>query len=374
VKSEESASSLREAPIHVVLLLQDLEFGGTQRYAIQLLRNLDRSCFSPELWMLRGGEDMAPLAEETGVPLRWMSRSRWVGPGALVKLAWSLVHRRPRILYTLTVVPNIWGRLFGAPARVPVIIASWRSLYPKQHERWLWRLCSRVICNAHALKEIMVTRYGVDASRIEVIPNSVDPDHFSGDRTLKASEPTVIYVGRLVKEKDPSTLLEGFKLTSEKIPQARFEIVGNGYLAGEVRQLIGRYALEERVRIIPGRSDIRQDLNRAWVFAMASVREASPNVILEAMAMELPVVASRVGGIPELVEHGTTGLLFEAGDASELAAGLIHLLGDEHLRREMGAKAREKVIAHHTMEKMTRETERVFIEALNEVTAAGGSR
>jgi glycosyltransferase involved in cell wall biosynthesis len=107
---------------------------------------------------------------------------------------------------------------------------------------------------------------------------------------------------------------------------------------------------------------------------MASVREASPNVILEAMAMELPVVASRVGGIPELVEHGTTGLLFEPGDASELAAGLIHLLGDEHLRREMGAKAREKVIAHHTMEKMTRETERVFIEALNEVTAAGGSR
>jgi glycosyltransferase involved in cell wall biosynthesis len=177
-----------------------------------------------------------------------------------------------------------------------------------------------------------------------------------------------------VKEKDPSTLLEGFRLTSEKVPEARFEIVGNGYLAGEVRQLIGRYALEERVRLIPGRSDIRPDLNRAWVFAMASVREASPNVILEAMAMELPVVASRVGGIPELVEHGTTGLLFEAGDASELAAGLIHLLGDEQQRREMGAKAREKVLAHHTMDKMTKETERVFVEALNEVTAAGGIR
>jgi glycosyltransferase involved in cell wall biosynthesis len=220
----------------------------------------------------------------------------------------------------------------------------------------------------------MVARYGVDPSRIEVIPNPVDPDHFSSDRTLKASEPTVIYVGRLVKEKDPSTLLEGFRLTSEKVPEARFEIVGNGYLAGEVRQLIGRYALEERVRLIPGRSDIRPDLNRAWVFAMASVREASPNVILEAMAMELPVVASRVGGIPELVEHGTTGLLFEAGDASELAAGLILLLGDEQQRREMGAKAREKVLAHHTMDKMTKETERVFVEALNEVTAAGGIR
>jgi glycosyltransferase involved in cell wall biosynthesis len=216
----------------------------------------------------------------------------------------------------------------------------------------------------------MVSRCGTDPARIEVIPNSVDPRRFSGDRSLKAPEPTVIYVGRLVKEKDPKTLIEGFRLTSDEIPDARFEILGNGRLEGEVRRLIERCDLGEKVKLIPGRSDIRPDLNRAWVFAIASVREASPNVILEAMAMELPVAASRVGGIPELVDHGKTGLLFEPGDASGLAASLIRLLRDEDLRLEMGVKAREMVLEHHSMEKMTRETERVFIEALNEANAS----
>jgi len=361
-------------PLRIVLLLQDLEFGGTQRYATHLLRHLDRDLFAPELWMLRGGVDMIEQAEATGVPLRWMSRSSWVPPRALANLAWHLAVYRPHLLYTLTVVPNIWGRLFGALSRVPVIVASWRSLFPKQYERLLWRLTSRTICNAHVLKEIMVERHGVDPSRVAVIPNPVDADLFTPDHDKKAAEPTVVSVGRLVREKDPLTLVEGFRLIAARVPGARFDIIGDGHLKGDVTAALRRYALERTVSLLPGRPDIRPDLRRAWVFVLASVREASPNVILEAMSSELPIVASAVGGIPELVRHGENGFLFEPGDAQGLAERLGSLLVDAPLRRRMGENGRSQVLQHHTMDHMVKETERVFLEAAHEAASAGHLR
>ncbi|MEJ2718300.1 MAG: glycosyltransferase family 4 protein [Deltaproteobacteria bacterium] len=362
----EGISGKISPPIRVVLLVQDLEFGGTQRYAVHLLKKLDRRCFSPELWVLRGGMDMVPMARESGAPLVWMSHSSWVTPQALGNLAWKLIKERPHILYTLTVVPNIWGRIMGRMARVPVIVSSWRSLYPKQYESWMWPLSTRIICNAHVLKDVMIRRYGVDPERIAVIHNPVDADFFSPEHGQKAQEPTVLSIGRLVKEKDPRTLLEGFRLTAERMPEARFEIVGDGYLKDEVEALIRAYSLQSRVRLRPGQADIRPDLRRAWVFAMASFREASPNVVLEAMATQLPVVAPRVGGIPELVRDGETGLIFEPGNPEAMADALTRLLQDESLRNSMGSKGRQRVQAGHTMELMIAETQRVFIEAVNE--------
>jgi glycosyltransferase involved in cell wall biosynthesis len=353
-------------PIKLVLLLQDLEFGGTQRYAIHLLRNLNRDLFAPELWMLRGGLDMVPMAEQCGAELLWMSRSSWVPPRALARLAWNLVRRRPQILYTLTVVPNIWGRVFGRMARVPAVVASWRSLYPKQHESLLWPLSTRIICNAEVLKGVMVDRHGVDPQRIAVIPNPVDPEVFSPDHGEKTAEPSVVYVGRLVEEKDPLTLVEGFRLTAERVPQAKFRIVGDGYLEKKVRAAIRRHSPESRIEMVPGQADIRPELRKAWVFVMSSSCEASPNVILEAMASELPVVASRVGGIPELVREGETGLLFEPGNPKALADSLTGLLLDGQQRRLMGMKGRDRVIECHSMRRMIDDTEKVFIEAFNE--------
>lgn len=357
-------SSGFSTPVDLVLLLQDLEFGGTQRYAVHLLKHLDRRLFTPRLWILRGGLDMAQMAEETGVEVLWLSRSSWVGPRSLAHLAWQLIRHRPRILYTLTVVPNIWGRLFGALARVPVILTSWRDLYPKQYESWMWPLSTRIICNAGVLKQILLQRHGVDPQRVVVIPNAVDPDHFTPARDERAKYPTVLYVGRLAPEKGLLILLDGFRQTLERIPDARLVILGNGRLRKKLGTVIRRFSLEDRVRLLPGHPDPRPDMRKAWVLAMASVREAFPNVLLEAMAMEIPVVAPRVGGIPELVQDGETGLTFEPGNPEALAQAMIQLLEDEAQRRLMGQKGRERVLACYRMERMIAETQRALMDAL----------
>lgn len=352
-------------PINLVLLLQDLEFGGTQRYAIHLLKNLDPEKFSVSMWVLRGGKDMAPLVEECGKHVKWLSNSRKVGPVSLTKLAFGLARRPPDILYTLTVVPNIWGRLFGTVARVPIIVSSWRDLFPKQYESLMWPLSTRIIANSASLKDLHVDRYGVHPSRISVVHSGVDPIFFQPDIGQKAKEPTVLFVGRLAKEKDPFTLLEAFKLSLDKIPEARLKILGNGSLHKKILTFLKSNRLESKVSVIPGVKDVRPFLREAWLFAMTSVREAFPNAILEAMSSGLPVVATKVGGIPEMVVDGETGFLCEPRDVRGVSDALTALLQNEQKRISMGINGRLRTQSKFTLENMVLETERVLLETVS---------
>ena len=347
------------------MLLEDLDFGGTQRYAINLLKHLDRRLFSPELWILRGGTDMVPMAMGANIKMIWLSRASFVNPWALIHLMVRLIRCNKQILYTLTVIPNIWGRIFGKIAKVPVIASGYRSLLPKQYEKWLWPLSNRIICNASILKKIMVKRYSVESGRVAIIPNAVDTELFYPFPEQKSQKPTMLFVGRLVPEKAPMDLLKAFSRLIFEFPEARLEIVGNGPLRNSLADYIRSQSLASQVRIIPSVRDIRPFFNRAWIFAMASILEASPNVIIEAMASGLPVVATRVGGIPELVDDGQTGLLVESGDPDRLASALKTLIVDKQKRRTMGIKAREKVLASYTLDKMVRRTEEVLVEAMN---------
>jgi len=365
--SGESLANVSE-PIEIVLLLQDLEYGGTQRYAIHLLKNLDRNKFSPHIWVLRGGTDMIPFLGDARDRVLWLSHSTWVDPVALTNLAWRLARHKPHILYTLTVVPNIWGRVFGNLARVPVIVSSWRDLYPKQYESWMWRLSTHIIANAEALKDLHTQRYGVDPQRVSVIRSGVDHLFFGPDHDGKSAEPSVLYVGRLASEKDPLTLLKAFRLTLEAIPEARLQILGNGRLKSKLQSFVARYNLGSSVSIIPGVKDIRPFLRQSWVFAMTSKREAFPNAILEAMSSELPVVATRVGGIPELVDDGRTGVLVDPEDPAAIADALSALLKDDKMRLAMGRKGREKILSFYSLEAMVRETERVLLDAVGSGT------
>ncbi len=363
-----------EKPLHIALLLQDLEYGGTQRYAVNLLRHIDRHRFSPELWLLRGGDDMVPMARETGVRITRFSESMRVGPHAIFRLGLQLMRKRPQILYTLTVVPNIWGRVLGRLAGVPVIVAGFRNLAPKQFEKVLWRFSDRVICNAEVSREKLVSHYRVPERRVAYVPNAVDTDYFRPDPAARAKDPTVVSIGRLVWEKDPLLLVEGFRLTAQDVSGVRFEVIGDGPLRGKLEALVRKSGLESRVKLIPSTNDVRSHLQKAWVFALASKSESSANVILEAMATGLPIVATRVGGLPELVVDGETGLLVEPANPRQLADALVRLIRDEPGRVSMGKRTRERAIARHSMQVMTRRTEEVLLDAVAEARKSGRIR
>jgi glycosyltransferase involved in cell wall biosynthesis len=356
-------------PTRLVLLLQDLAFGGTQRYAVNLARSLDRALFSPEIWLLNAGDGLLDEARAARVPVLRVSGYAPGDPRAVLRLALRLRRDPPPLLYTLTVVPNIWGRLLGRFFGVPRIVSGFRALEPRQWEGLLWRLSDRILCNAQVLRQRMMERHHVPAARIAVVPNAVDAERFRP--ADQAPGPEVVSVARLVPDKNPLALLEAFALAARERPEARLTLAGEGPLRAVLEARAQAPDLAERVRFAGGCADVRPLLTQARVFALSSAREGSPNAVLEAMACGLPVAAPAVGGLPELVRHEETGLLAEPGDVQGLARHLGRLLDRPEEARAMGLAGRARVLAEHSLERMARDTGAALLAALGPVDAAG---
>ena len=273
----------------------------------------------------------------------------------------------------VTVVPNVWGRIFGAATRVPVVIGSLRNRVARQYDNWLWHLNRCMVVNAESLKDLLAQDFAVDPNRVEVVPNGVDTGYFSPDLSHRDARPSLIYVGRLVEQKDPLTLLKAFQSVVKRMPDAGLIMVGNGHLRPQIDDFVRSNELESSVTVLNGTEDIRSHFREAWGFVLPSLFEGSPNVVLEAMACGLPIVSTRVDGVPELVTDGETGFLVEPKDPDSLAQAMIKLLSNDETCREMGKKARETVMREFSMEKMTRRTERIFLDAMEKARHPRGS-
>lgn len=350
-------------PLRTVLLLQDLEFGGTQRYATHLLKHLDKELFDVEVWVLRRGEDMLPLAEVPRANVRYFCQASWVTPIALGRLFEAIRKDRPDVIYTLTAVPNIWGRLFSYFLAVPVIVSSWRGRKVQQFESLLWRMSDRIICNSEEIRQYLLKRHSVDSSRVEVIPNGVDTDFFTPDYSQKDSVPTVLYLGRMVKIKDPMNALQAFYLLSQRMPEAKMIMMGNGRLRLSLEEYVQAHELADRVEIRAGSTDVRPFLRKSWLLVVSSVSEGLPNVILEAMSSGLPVVATAVGGNPEVVRQGITGLLVPPKEPQALADAMLMILSDYALCESMGTSARRIAVEDYSIKTITGSTQKVLLDA-----------
>jgi glycosyltransferase involved in cell wall biosynthesis len=363
---------LKSRPARLVLLLQDLKFGGTQRQALELARHFDPERFQVEVWLLAAGEDLAPLARDWGVHMVLLSRQERVGPAALARL-WRRLQDQPvDLLMPLTVAPNIWGRVLGRLARVPVIVGNCRGggAPRRQHERWLWPLAHHIICNSAALKRVLTRSCRVPEARVTVIPNGVDTDYFRpAPETPQPYPAVVLSVARMVPDKDPETLIRAFALAAPAFPQAQLWLVGEGPLLPAVRRLAEATLAPGSFRFIPPQADLRPQFRQASLLALSSRTEALPNVVLEAMAAGLPVAATAVGGVPELVAPARTGWLAAPGDPPGLAAVMSRLLEDPEQCRAFGRAGRERALRDFSLQTMARRYEDVLDRLL---AGAGG--
>ncbi len=360
---------LDRSPVRTVFLVEDLKFGGTQRQVLDLASHMDKSRFHVEIWAMGAGDDLVPLAENLQVPLVWLSRRSFVGPDSLFALWRRLRSERTRLLVLFTVIPNIWGRLLGRLAKVPVIVGTCRGgAAPwRQHEKLLWRLADHHLCNSRELKDIFVKRFSIPASKVSVIQNGIDLDYFHfSPGAENAGKKVVLCIARFVPDKDHRTLIEAFAVASEKHPEAELWLVGDGPGLEPARRLAMSRLARGGARFFPGRLDPRPILRQSSLFVLSSVKEGLPNVVLEAMASGLPVVATRVGGIPEAVEHGRTGLLVPAGDVRTLASALCLLLADDETRKAYGEAGRKRVEEMHPISGAVSRHEAVFLQLLRD--------
>ena len=311
--------------------------------------------------------------DERGVP----HRSVRCGPDVSPRLARDVIRaikaERPDLVHTHLVHADVYGavaaRLLGIPAISTRHNDDRYLLGPFRYvDRAFARPARRLIAISDAVRRFL-ERAGHDPAKLVTIRYGLDElpaarsDPTPGDAGIPADVPLALAVGRLIAQKDHATLLHAFARVRPALPAARLAILGAGPLEAETRRLVAELELEDAV-VLPGRTDIRDWLERANVFVHTSRWEGFGIVLLEAMLAGLPVVATRVSAVPEVVADGETGVLLEAGDIEGLATALEGLLSDRERARALGEAGRRRVREEFSVARMAERTQAVYAEAL----------
>lgn len=353
-------------PLRVMFVITSMPVGGAETLLVELIRRLDRSEYVPELCCLK---HLGPLGEV-------LAREVPAFTGLLAHkhdfaVLWRLTRllRRRRIDAVVTVGTGgdkmFWGRLAGWLARVPVLCSALHSTGLPDHvelpNRLLAPITDAFIAVAEAHGRYLVEHEGCPAAKVRVIPNGVDVDRFClrqpnpalrRELGLPEGAPVAAIVAALRPEKHHELFLRSAALIRRDVPDARFLIVGDGPRREVLEHLAAGLALGDAARFLGTRQDIPEILSLVDVLVLTSHMEANPVSILEAMASEKPVVATRVGSVPETVLEGKTGCLVAPGAAGEVAARVVELFRDPLRARALGRAGRQHVLAHWSIQRM----------------------
>jgi len=258
----------------------------------------------------------------------------------------------------------------GAGGGAPVLVAARRvdfHLRGNSFSRWKHRQVDCFIAASEAIRQMLVAD-GVPADHAVTVHEGIDVDHVMAAPPVNVHEafwlphdaPVVGNVAALVPHKGQRHLIDAAHLVVHEIPDARFVILGEGELRESLERQVRDHHLEKHV-LLPGfRTDVLGCLKGFDVFAMSSVTEGLGTSLLDAMACSRPIVATRAGGIPEVVEDGVTGLLVPPRDHRALAQAIVGLLKDDALQRRMGAAGLARVKGRFTVERMVEGTAEVY--------------
>jgi glycosyltransferase involved in cell wall biosynthesis len=225
-------------------------------------------------------------------------------------------------------------------------------------DRFLLRRADRVVAVSPAIAEGLM-EHGVGASRLSIIGNGLDAARFQLPHRRWEDAPegaqVVGIVGRLIREKGPYTLLEAAARIVSQLPRTLFVFVGDGPEREELERTAAQLGLSDHVRFAGVRSAMPEVYASFDAFALPSFSEGMPMTVLEAMAAGLPIVATTVGAVPDLLEPAGCGLLCPSGDAAALAAALLRVLRDNALAKRLGAAAQQRLREGYSAEAMARQ-------------------
>ncbi len=355
-------------PVRLLFLVTTFDRGGAEKIIVRLARHLPRDRYAVAVAALQGrsGRIAADLAAAR-VPAHDLRMRTKLDPGGALRLRALLRRERIEVLYSFLFHGNLMARLVGGWCRVPVRIsaeriAGWDGRLRRLLNRLTAGLATRVVAVSEAVRDETARALRVAPERIAVIPNGVDTQEFTpASRPVEA--PVIGCTGRLHRKNGHPTLLDAFAAVRQALPEARLLLVGDGPERGSLERTVARRGWGEAVTFAGEQAEVRPWLHRMAVYVQPSIAEGISNSILEAMACGLPVVATRVGGTPEVVEDGVSGLLVPPKDSAALAIALVTLLGDPSRRAAMGAAGRDRVARGFNETDMVQRTT-AFLDAL----------
>jgi glycosyltransferase involved in cell wall biosynthesis len=355
------------------------------------MQGMDKTLYEVDLACAPGGR-LIPLVEENHMEVRTFKNMvqplrPFKDTLALIDLTAFLRKNPYHIVHTHNSKAGFLGRLAAKLVGVPVIVHTvhgfafhdeeplWRQMLFRNLERLASRWSDRMIFISQPLIDWALKDHIVGEDKIAKIYSGIQLDKFhpvkseEKDRirskwSLQKEEAVVGIVSKLWEGKGHTVLIEAFKLLKEKIKDAKLVIVGEGYLYDELFRRVGNNGLRDSVLFTGFQMDVSEIIATFDVAVLPSFFEGMGRVILEAMAMEKPIVASRVGGIPDLIDQGINGLLVRPGDARELADALERVLSDNGLAKKLGKEGRKKIKDQFSADVMVRSIEKLYRELL----------
>ena len=317
-----------------------------------------------------GDSPLSVRARERGIETVPFRQRNELSLSAVLKLWVFLRNREFDIVYVNTPRAIFSGGLASRLAGVPLRICSRRVNFPLKSPlsrlKYNW-FQERVVTVSLSIQETLIEG-GVRPDLIQVIYEGVDLDwidaHQSNSTLAVGERLKVGTVAYLSPEKGHHVLLEAAARIVSRFPEVVFVLVGKGELMSELRDKIRELDIEGHVLLTGFRDDSETLMKEFDIFCLPSLSEGLSSAILVAMASSLPVVATQVGGIPELVVDGETGLLVPANDARQLAAALGQVLESQSLRRRLGQAGRRRVEQKFMLQRKLDETEQLYLSLL----------
>ncbi|HEX8603380.1 MAG TPA: TIGR03088 family PEP-CTERM/XrtA system glycosyltransferase [Pseudoduganella sp.] len=358
----------------IVHLIYRLDFGGLETLMVERINRMPAGAYRHAIVCLTDWNPaFAGKITRAGVALHALHKQPGQSPGTHVAL-WRLLRRlRPAVLHSY----NLSAVEYGAAALLAGVPVRVNGAHGRDHDdphgtnrkhnalrRLMVPFYDCCYANSAAMEAWNLDVIKVPAHKSRMLANGIDAERFGprapGETVLPEGCPfgpehvVIGTVGRVQAVKDHATLVDAFVLLRERQPGVplRLAIIGDGPLLETLRSKVASLGLQDAVWLPGARTDVAQILRSLHVFAMSSIAEGTPGSALEAMASGLPVVGTRVGGIPEVVDDGVTGALVPAADPAAMAAALEPYVLAPDLAARHGAAGRERVLRNYSMAAM----------------------
>jgi glycosyltransferase involved in cell wall biosynthesis len=342
---------------------------GSEAHLLQLLPDLRARGWEIRFLMLHedepGAWEFARELQARDVPLNEIRLRADVDPIAFGEVVAHLSRVRPRILHTHLVHADVYGQLAGAMTRIPYRLSTKHGFNEFREgrffalgDRTVGSLAHVQIAISQGLAHYLAETEGFDEETFEIVHYGISAR--DAVRPYEGSEPRLLCIGRLIPIKGHLVLLRALAQARARVPGLTLDVAGRGPLEPALKAFVRELGIEEAVRFRGFVTPVQTAVEEAAIVVVPSLGEGFGMVALEAMERARPVIASAVGGLPEIVVGGETGIVVGPGDAEALADAIVALAGDLGRAAEMGRAARERVIAEFPPERSAERIEELY--------------